>query len=110
MKKYIIKIPLIAPGLVACLGLILSPLAYAQRHCTITFNNRSNMQLTMYVDGHAGCLANAGMTCFSTENLNPHHVDARLGERVMHRLPNIIPAGTSAYTYIVCQGNDPACD
>jgi hypothetical protein len=95
---------------VSYVGLMLSSLAYAQQHCTITFNNRSHFQLTMYVDGHAGCIANAGMTCFSTENQNPHQVDARLGERVMHRLPNVIPAGTRSYTYIVCEANDPTCD
>ncbi len=95
----------------ACLCVMFAPRTFAQQHCNMSFENHTRMQLTMYVDGHNGCLANAGMTCSSTENLSAHHVDARSGEQIVHRLAQTVPAGTTSFTYVVCytSDNNPPC-
>ena len=94
-----------------CLWATFAPVAFAQQHCNILFENHTRMQLTMYVDGHNGCLANGGMSCSSTENLNVHHLDARSGETIVHRLAQTVPAGMTSFTYIVCyqSDNSPPC-
>ncbi len=70
----------------------------------ITFNNRTQYQLSMFVDGHPGCTANPGMTCDSTENTNAHLLDARFGERVVTQTQE--PAVDHNYTYTVCRADD----
>jgi hypothetical protein len=90
----------------SCFCVTFAPLVSAQQHCNILFENHTRMQLTMYVDGHNGCLANGGMTCPSTENLSAHHLDARSGEQIMHRLAQTVPAGTTSFTYVVCYASD----
>jgi len=94
-----------------CLWVMFAPRAFAQQHCNILFDNHTRVQLTMYVDGHNGCLANGGMTCSSTENLNAHHLDARSGGTIMHRLAQTVPAGMTSFTYVVCyeSDNSPPC-
>lgn len=98
--------PTVALLLGACFCVLFAPRAFAQQHCNIAFENHTRVQLTMYVDDHNGCVANGGMTCFSTENLSAHHLDARSGEQIMHRLAQTIPAGTTSFTYVVCYSSD----
>lgn len=70
----------------------------------ITFNNRTQYQLSMFVDGHVGCAANPGMVCDSTENTNAHLLDARYGERIVTQTQE--PAVDHNYTYTVCSADD----
>ena len=91
-------------SLVICiLGLGVAAQAQAGQ-IEITFNNRTQYQLSMYVDGHFGCTANPGMTCDSTENTDAHLLDARLGERIVTQTQE--PAVDHNYTYTVCRADD----
>ncbi|MGO9642320.1 MAG: hypothetical protein ACLP1Y_13575 [Candidatus Acidiferrales bacterium] len=70
----------------------------------ITFNNRTQYQLSMYVDGNFGCTANPGMTCDSTADTKAHLLDARLGQNIVTQTQE--PAVDHNYTYTVCRADD----
>jgi len=92
---------------VSAISLLMEPIAYASDHCIVTIENRSPWQVTMYIDGHYGCTANAGMDCSSTENQDAHHLEARMDGKTVQSVDS--PAGQPEIAWRVCREGDDAC-
>ncbi len=98
------KSRILLSSLILC---VLGVAVLAQAQATqieITFNNRTQYQLSMYVDGNFGCTANPGMTCDSTADTKAHLLDARLGQNIVTQTQE--PAVDHNYTYTVCRADD----
>jgi len=78
----------------------------AYQNCTITFENRTSNQLSMNVDDHYGCTANAGSVCTSTENGSCHTLHAMSGQQ---ELISRTVADCSATTYTWCVSDNNSC-
>jgi hypothetical protein len=81
------------------------PAAFADEYEQITLHNTTPFQVTMNVDGHYGCTANANVDCTSAhENISAHNLVAIYQGQIVGQ--KAIPPMTR-FTFVVCYGDYP---